>query len=419
MNVHFHGGAQEVGGSCIGVETDNAKVALDYGIRVGKEDPGHLPQDFDVVMISHAHLDHSGNLLSLSKGRPVIVGSEITREVTAELLRDMIRIRRANGHYFPYTTKDVANIETCWWTRNSIALPGMSMNLHPAGHVAGANMISIEAERKKVLYTGDFCLHDTEILEGSRLETLPKDYDALIAEATYGGTARPRRTELVDQFLRQILVTIERKGNVLIPAFAFHRMQEIAKTIDRAMEDGRLPNYSVYVISNLARKITQHFNRHKQYFNGKIAGQRQPFNYRHVKRLRRTEQIKEPAIAICTSGFGHAGASLHLLTEWAQDENNSVVISSGYLPPESPLKVAREKRELINGTGKIPVKAEIEQIELSGHADQNELVQLVETLNPKKTFLVHGEPEQAKALSEKISEMTEVYIPNRSETYAI
>ncbi len=357
MNVHFHGGAQEVGGSCIAVETDNAKVALDYGIRVGEEDPGSLPQDFDVVMISHAHLDHSGNLLSISKGKPVIVGSEMTREVTAELLRDMIRIKHANGNSFAYTNRDVANIEACWWTRNSIALPGMSINLHPAGHVAGARMISMQAEGKKILYTGDFCLHDTEILEGSRPETLPKDCDALIAEATYGGKARPQRTELVDQFLRQILMTIERKGNVLIPAFAFHRIQEIAMTIDRAMEDGRLPDYSVYVISNLARKITRSFNRHKQCFNGKVAGQRQPFNYRHVKRLRRTEQIREPAIAICTSGFGHAGASLRLLTDWAQDENNSVVISSGYLPPETPLTVAREKRELVNGTGRIPGKA--------------------------------------------------------------
>lgn len=370
-------------------------------------------------MISHAHLDHSGNLLSISKGKPVIAGSEMTREVTADLLRDMVRIKQMNGKKFPYTARDVANIEACWWTRSSIALPGMSVNMYPAGHVAGANMISIAAEGKKILYTGDFCLHDTEILDGSRPKTLSKDYDVLIAESTYGGTVRPRRTELVDQFLEQILVTIERKGNVLIPAFAFHRTQEIAKTIDRAMEDGRLPNYSVYMISNLARKVTRHFSKHKQYFNKEIADQSQPFNYRHVRWLRRTEQIKEPAIVICTSGFGHAGASFRLLTEWGQDENNSVVISSGYLPPDSPLKVAREKRELVNGAGKIPVKAEIEHIELSGHADQNELVQLVESLKPKKTFLVHGEPEQAKALSEKISEMTEVYIPDRSETYVI
>ena len=419
MNVQFHGGAQEIGGSCIAVETDSAKVSLDYGIKVGEKDPNRLPEDFDIVVVSHAHLDHSGNLLSLSRGKPVIVGSEMTREVTADLLRDMIRIRRANGGKFPYTNRDVANIETCWWTRESIALPGMSVKLHPAGHVAGANMVSVQAEGKKILYTGDFCLHDTEILEGSRLDTLSEDYDALIVETTYGGTTRPRRTELVDRFLRQILNTIERKGNVLIPAFAFHRTQEIAKTIDQAMEDGRLPSYNVYAISNLARKVTRHFNRYKEYFNEEITSQKQPFNLRHVKWLRRTEQINQPAIVICTSGFGHAGASLHLLTEWASNENNSVIISSGYLPPQSPLAVAKEKGVLIDGTQEIPVKAEIKQIELSGHADQRELLQLIEALNPKKTFLVHGELEQAEALSKEISDTTEVHIPSPSEAYVI
>jgi Cft2 family RNA processing exonuclease len=138
-----------------------------------------------------------------------------------------------------------------------------------------------------------------------------------------------------------------------------------------------------------------------------------------VKPLRRTKQIKEPAIVICTSGFGHAGASLHLLTEWAADEDNSVLINSGYLPPDSPLKVAKEKGELIQNGNKISIKAEVEQIELSGHADQEELVQLVGALKPKKTFLVHGELEQAQALSEKISGITEVYVPERRETIAM
>jgi Cft2 family RNA processing exonuclease len=122
---------------------------------------------------------------------------------------------------------------------------------------------------------------------------------------------------------------------------------------------------------------------------------------------------------ICTSGFGHAGASLHLLKEWAADEDNSVIISSGYLPPDSPLKIAMEKGELVWDGRKINVQAEVEQIELSGHADQEELVQLVRELKPKRTVLVHGELEQAQALSEKISELTEVCIPQRGETIAM
>ena len=418
MKIHFLGGAREVGGSCIAVETENEKVALDYGIKVG-ESSNQFPKDFDVVIISHAHLDHSGNLLSLSRGSPVIVGSEITRNVTADLLRDMIKIQKINGNHFHYNKGDVENIKRSWWTRDAIALPGMSIQFYPAGHVAGAKMTSIHTEGKEILYTGDFCLHDTEILEGSKPENLPKEPDALIIESTYGGTTRQRRSELIDHLFKQILNTIERNGNVLIPAFAFHRSQEMAKRIDQAMEDGVLPNYHVYTISKLAQKITRHFNSYKQFFTEEIQKQRHPFNYRHVKQLRRTDQIKEPAIVICTSGFGHAGASLHLLTEWAADEDNSVVINSGYLPPESPLKIAKEKGELIENGNKNPVRARVEQIALSSHADQGELIQLVRSLKPKRTFLVHGELEQAQALSEKISGTTEVHIPERKETIAM
>ena len=419
MRFHFLGGAREVGGSCIAVETDNEKVALDYGIKVGEKVSNQFPKDFDAVIISHAHLDHSGNLLNLSRGKPVIVGSKITRDVTADLLRDMIKIQHMNGNHFPYNNRDVDNIKKCWWIRDFIALPGMLIQSYPAGHVAGAKMTSIHAEGKEILYTGDFCVHDTEILEGSKPENLPKKPDVLIIESTYGGKTRPQRSELIDQFFRQILSTIERKGNVLIPAFAFHRSQEMAKRIDQAMENGVLPNYRVYTISKLAHKITGYFNSYKQFFTDEIQKQEQPFNYRHVKQLRRTEQIKEPAIVICTSGFGHAGASLHLLTKWAADEDNSVVINSGYLPPESPLRTAKEKRKLIENGNKIPVKAEVEQIELSGHADQEEIIQLVKALKPKRTFLVHGELEQAQALSQKILGITEVYVPERKETIAM
>ena len=415
MKIHFLGGVREVGGSCIAIETNSGKVALDYGIKVGKNFTGQFPRDFDAVIISHAHLDHSGSLLDLSRTNSVIVGSRMTRDVTTDLLRDMVKIQRMNGKNFPYNNHDADNVRKLWWIRDSIALPGMSIRLYPAGHVAGARMTSIHAEGKEILYTGDFCLHDTEILEGSKLENLPKEPEALIVESTYGGTIRLRRSELVDQLLERILCTIERKGNVLIPSFAFHRSQEMAKRIDQAMKDGVLPEYHVYTISKLAQKITGYFNSHKQFFTKSIQKENEPFNYRHVKQLRRTQQIKEPAIVICTSGFGHAGASLHLLNKWAVNESNSVIINSGYLPPESPLKVAMEKGELIKNGAKVPVRAEVEQIALSGHADQVELVQLVETLRPKSTFLIHGELEQAQAFSKEISGITEVHIPEVKE----
>lgn len=412
MKIEVLGGAREVGGSCISVETDSCKVALDYGIKLDAE-PKKLPKDFDAVIISHAHLDHTGSLLSLSKNNPVIVGSDISRDVTVDLLHDMVKIQNEKG-VFDYQDSHADKIGACWWSRDAIALPGLNVQLQAAGHVAGAKMTTLQAEGKKIVYTGDFCFHDTEILQGCKLETLPRKPDVLISESTYGGKIRKPRHELIDQFMNQLSLTMARRGNVLIPTFAFHRSQEMAKRIDTAIENGALPRYNVYTISNLAHRINGYFNHNKPLFTKEIRQQKHPFNYRHVKHLYRTSQIDEPAIVICTSGFGHAGASLRLLTQWAGDKANSIVLTSGYLPPNSPLKLAKEEGLFKIDEETYKVNAEVKQFELSGHADQTELIQLVSKLKPKRTLLVHGDLEQAELLSEKISDMTDVCIPEQN-----
>jgi Cft2 family RNA processing exonuclease len=417
VEIKILGGAREVGGSCLSVETDSCKVALDYGIKLDSE-PKKLPTDFDAVIISHAHLDHTGSLLSLSKHSPTIVGAEITRDVTVDLLHDMVKIQTEKGN-FEYKSQHAEKIRQSWWARDAIALSGMKIDLQSAGHVAGAKVISVEAEGKKIVYTGDICLHDTEILKGCKLEVLSKRPDVLITEATYGGKVRAPRQKLIDELIEDILKTIDNKGNVLIPTFAFHRSQEMAKRLDTAIENGLLPHYNIYTISNMAHKISGYYNHYKTLFTKEIRKQKTPFKYKHVKHLYRTAQIEEPAIVICTAGFGHAGASLRLLKEWADNKHNSVILTSGYLPPDSPLKTAKDEGFFKIEEETFNVKALVKQIELSGHADQNQLIEIVTKLKPSQTILMHGDLEQAESLAEKIGEMTDVHIPKQNDTINI
>jgi Cft2 family RNA processing exonuclease len=347
------------------------------------------------------------------------MGSKITRDVTVDLLKDMIKVHEFNGDPLGYNDQTVDQVKGNWKYPDKMDLPDMQIKLYPAGHVAGATMVGIRAEAKSVLYTGDFCLHDTEILAGCNPVLLPKEPDVLISESTYGGTNRPPRKQLTDQLFSEIKDTLQHRGNVLIPTFAFHRTQEMTKRIDQAIEEGTLPKRNAYVISKLAHKITKIFNGYPDLFKPETQKHAKPFEYKHVREIERITEIKEPAIVICTPGFGHAGASLSLLNTWAEIEENTIIVTSGYLPPDSPLTLAKEKHYIKIDGERYPVQANIVKIELSGHADQRELVELVKQLKPKKTLLVHGDLKEAEALSSAISDLTQVCIPNKNETITV
>ncbi|MGO8807573.1 MAG: MBL fold metallo-hydrolase [Candidatus Bathyarchaeia archaeon] len=416
MKIRVLGAAREVGGSCIAVTTDRYKIALDYGIKLDNV-TDEYPKNFAAIIISHAHLDHSGSLLRLSKSRnnQVIVGSRITRDITVELLKDMIKVQELNGEATGYYNETAEKLKEYWASPESLALQDMKVDMYPAGHVAGACMTGINVDGKSLLYTGDFCLHNTEILEGCNVNVLPKEPDVLISESTYGGKNRQPRGELIDQLFSEIKTTLRHRGNVLIPTFAFHRSQEMAKRIDQAIENGTLPNYNVYMLSKLANRITKIFNANKDVFEQGTKQRTKPFEYKHVREIDRTTEIEEPSIVVCTPGFGHAGASLALLNEWAEIEENTVIVTSGYLPSDSPLKLAKDKGYVKIDGERYSVKAKIVQIELSGHADQGELVELVKQLKPKRTVLVHGDLKQAEALYQQISGLTDVCIPEKAE----
>ena len=265
--------------------------------------------------------------LSKSRNKQVIVGSKITRDVTVDLLKDMIKVNEFNGTPLGYDDQAADQVKGSWVPAESLSLPDMNVELYPAGHVAGAAMTGIRAEGKSLLYTGDFCLHNTEILKDATLTSFPRSPTSLfLSQRTVEQLGNPR-SELINQMFAEITETMKHRGNVLIPTFAFHRSQEMAKRLDQAIENGTLRHCNVYMVSKLANKITSMFNGYKDLFTQEIQQQSKPFEYKHVEEVEKTTEIEEPAVVICTPGFGHAGASLNLLNEWAEIEENTVIIN--------------------------------------------------------------------------------------------
>ena len=183
----------------------------------------------------------------------------------------MIKIQNEKANAVTFDDQAANQVRDSWLPSENLQLPGMNVTLYDAGHVAGAKMAWVHSEGKTILYTGDFCIHDTEILEGCNINALPTEPDVLVSESTYGGKVRPTRDELTQQFLGKVSSTMKKWGNILIPTFAFHRSQEMAKRIDQAMEDGILPHYNAYVITKIGHKVTAHFNANKQLFTKQIT----------------------------------------------------------------------------------------------------------------------------------------------------
>lgn len=422
MNITVYGGALEVGASCIVVETRDVRIALDYGVRVGEAVRTDFPTNLDAVVISHAHLDHTGSLLNLSPTSVPIISTPPTRDISELLLIDMIRVHEKRGEFIPYDVVDVDLLLNHWHILkpyNGISLPGMEIQLIPAGHVLGAVMILLKIGNRKILYTGDFCLHDSEILNGLKLEDIPKNIDLLICESTYGAKVRPPREELLDEFYSTIKRVIERDGNLLLPSFAFHRTQENIIRIDRGMLEGVIPYYRGYFMSKLAREISRAFNHYKYYFKDWIRRERKPFKARNIYYAKSLKHVKEPAIIVATAGFGHVGVSRKLLYEWGTQPENAVIITTGYIPEDSPLYSALHKGYVPENGGRIQISAEVKQIELSGHPDQTELIEFISQINPKQTLLVHGDEENAGTLAKLIEDKTNVIIPKPMETFKL
>jgi metallo-beta-lactamase family protein len=448
MKIRFVGAAQTVTGSQHIITVNGKNILLDCGMYQGRRKEAfeknrnfiYDPAKIDAVIISHAHIDHSGNLPNLVKHgfKGHIYATAATVDLCQLMLRDSAYIQEKDIHFVNkkrkkqnknlfemlYTLDDVEDTLSLFigvqYNRTVEIFPGIKMTFKDAGHILGSAGVSLElTENGKTInlgYTGDVGRNEMPIL---RNPDVLRDLDYMIIESTYGNRIHDEVENVADELTQTINEVIDRKGKIIIPSFAVGRTQLLVYMLHKLWNQNRLPAIPVYIDSPLAVRSTEVFRAHPECFDREtyrtfLDSEEDPFGFEKIKYItsvedsKRLNDIQEPCIIMSASGMAEAGRILHHLLNNIENSKN-LVLFVGYAAENTLARKIMDGAEEVNILGETrKVKAQVKKMDyFSAHADQRELVEYISFNSPqelKKIFLVHGEPEQAMPLKEKIIE---------------
>jgi len=438
MKLTFHGAAGGVTGSQHKLESNGATLLLDCGMFQGRRKEAEklnreMPfpaRSIDAVVLSHAHIDHSGRLpLLVREGfSGPIYATPATIDLCASMLRDTAHIAESDAEFVNRHHPDMEPVEPLYTRADADAtMPlfrpvpyrkpvqiagGLTLEFFDAGHILGSAFMVLGDGKTKLAFSGDVGRAGLPIIRDP--EPLPP-VDHLILESTYGGRKHPAPGEAAVELEKIVKRTIGRGGRVIIPAFAVGRTQQIVLLLHQLINEERIPSVPMFVDSPLAVDVTKAFRAHPECFDEETArylrNGEDPFGFRRLSYVREAEGSKKlndlrgPYIVISPSGMCEAGRILHHLRHNVGDPKNTILIT-GY-QAENTLG-----RKLVSGAKQVKifglpaeVRAEVASLQaLSGHADGGELMEWVRPVAPrlKKVYLVHGEPEESAALAENI-----------------
>ncbi len=442
MKITFCGAARTTTGSQHLIEVNGSRILLDCGLYQGRRAEANErnrtfpfdPSQIDVVVLSHAHIDHSGNLPTLtSRGfTGNIYSTFATRDLCQIMLADSAHIQEQDAKWLNkrrvkeglpeleplYTQMEaeqcVRQFVTVGYGRPIPICDGVTLTFLDAGHILGAAQVILDitenGHRRRLLFSGDIGRGNNEILRNPEASD---DVDILLMESTYGNRIHELPTQ-ANHLLRDILVrALERRGKVIIPAFAVERTQQLIYVLHRLVEANEIPDIPIYVDSPLAVGATEIFRLHPECFNNEIYHflfeKRDPFGFENLSLIRNVNESKKlndldaPAIIISASGMCEAGRVLHHLRNNIENPRNTILFV-GYCAEQTlGDKIRRGDRTVPILGDTFTVRADVQILDsFSGHADRNELLRYFDSVNGRKdrVFLVHGEEEQSLAFAD-------------------
>ncbi|HVU52353.1 MAG TPA: MBL fold metallo-hydrolase [Polyangia bacterium] len=463
IELDFIGAARTVTGSKHLLRTSRATVLLDCGLFQGRRRESFAlnrsipidPATLDAVVLSHAHIDHSGALPLLAQAgyRGPIYATSATRDLAAPMLLDAALIQQADARHIARLVargEDVAPVEPLYdeddvtaavsqmvglpYHRPHEVAPGVSVTFLDAGHVLGSAIVVVDVEDAgrtlRLAYTGDLGRHHLPIL---RDPEVPAGVECLLTESTYGDRLHGDIASTGDALAQVVRRTHARGGKIVIPSFALERAQEIIYELKLLRAAGRIPALPVYVDSPLTVKLTDVFRLHPECYDAEaralLRRSDSPFHFeglRYVSSAEESAQIDRdvrPAIIISASGMCEAGRVLHHLRATLEDSKNTVVIV-GFQAQHTLGRRLVEQRAQVRVYG-LPLTRRAEVVALDGfsaHADQAGLLAFAEGVRDqgplRQVILVHGEPPAQAALADALRGrgFPRVEIPERGAT---
>ncbi|HZF00655.1 MAG TPA: MBL fold metallo-hydrolase [Methylomirabilota bacterium] len=446
MKIHFFGAARTTTGSMYLIEINGKKLLLECGLFQGHREEANNrnccfpfdPKQIDAVVLSHAHMDHAGNLPNLVKQGYAgnIHCTFATRDLCSIMLVDSAHIQmedaafvskqRAKKHLPPveplYTITDaektLRQFVSVNYERPFLVVDGVTVTFRDAGHILGSAQVILDfnenGKKFRWLFSGDVGRGNDEIL---RDPAPTENVDYLQIESTYGGREHALRTDADETICKLVSDTLKQNGKVIIPAFSVGRTQQIVYVLNQLTLAGKLPRAPIFVDSPLSVNATEIYRLHPECFNQAtydFLQKQNPFGMSNLTYIRDAEQskklndLKEPAIIISASGMAEGGRIRHHLKNHIGFANN-LILFIGYcaegtlgdqiVSGKNPVNIFGEPHE---------VRAKVVSLDTySGHADKNELKQYVQHISGdiKKIICIHGEESQCLAHAETLRAM--------------